>query len=60
MLLIEHDMPLITRTADELLAMVQGSVVIRGSAEEVLSHPVVVESYLGTSEEAINRSGVLK
>ncbi len=59
MLVIEHDMPLISAVSDELLAMVQGAVVTRGSPHEVLSHPQVVKAYLGTSEEALRRSGVL-
>ncbi|MEA3055422.1 MAG: Branched-chain amino acid ATP-binding cassette transporter, partial [Actinomycetota bacterium] len=28
-----------------------------GRPDEVLKHPAVVESYLGTSEEVIKRSG---
>ncbi len=56
-LIIEHDMPLISRVADELLALDQGRVVMRGTAETVLNDPRVVESYLGTSEAAIRRSG---
>jgi branched-chain amino acid transport system ATP-binding protein len=56
MLVIEHDMPLLLSIAPELVALEQGAVVTRGPAEEVLEHPQVVASYLGTSEEAINRS----
>jgi branched-chain amino acid transport system ATP-binding protein len=58
-LIIEHDMNLISAVADELLALDLGSVVTRGSAQDVLAHPHVVASYLGTSEEVINRSGDL-
>ncbi len=49
MIVIEHDMPLVTAIADELLALDLGEVVTRGSAEQVLHHPQVVASYLGTS-----------
>ena len=56
MLVIEHDMPLLLSIAPELVALEQGAVVTRGPAEEVLEHPQVVAAYLGTSEEAINRS----
>jgi branched-chain amino acid transport system ATP-binding protein len=58
-LIIEHDMPLISSISDELLALDQGAVVTRGVPEEVLNDPRVVESYLGTSENVIKRSGVI-
>jgi branched-chain amino acid transport system ATP-binding protein len=58
MLVIEHDMPLIMAVSDELLALELGAVVTRGAPAAVIEHPQVVASYLGTSEEAINRSGV--
>jgi ABC-type branched-subunit amino acid transport system ATPase component/predicted MFS family arabinose efflux permease len=54
---IEHDMPLVTAVADRLLALDLGRVLAEGSAGEVLTHPEVVASYLGTSEAVINRSG---
>lgn len=59
-LVIEHDMNLISNISDELIAMDQGRVLMRGTAEEVLNADVVVQSYLGTSEEVIQRSGVPK
>jgi len=51
-LLIEHDMPLITGLADHLVALDRGTVVTHGTPAEVLHHPVVVESYLGTTDES--------
>jgi ABC-type branched-subunit amino acid transport system ATPase component len=45
--LIEHDMQLLTSVADRLLALDTGSVVTDGDAASVLSHPQVVASYLG-------------
>jgi branched-chain amino acid transport system ATP-binding protein len=51
MLVIEHDMPLITGLADHLVALDRGSVVTLGLPQEVLHHPTVVESYLGTRDE---------
>ncbi len=45
--LIEHDMPLLTGVADRLLALDTGAVVTDGDADAVLSHPQVVASYLG-------------
>ncbi len=59
MLIIEHDMPLISAISDELLAMIEGKVLMRGQPSEVLNDERLVQAYLGTSEEAIRRSGAL-
>ncbi|HEV7886263.1 MAG TPA: MFS transporter [Acidimicrobiales bacterium] len=59
-LIIEHDMPLISAVSDELLALERGRVLMRGTPEEVLGDDRVVMSYLGTTEAAINRSGEAK
>jgi ABC-type branched-subunit amino acid transport system ATPase component/ABC-type branched-subunit amino acid transport system permease subunit len=57
MLLIEHDMPLITSVSDRLLALELGAVVAIGTPDEVIHDPRVVASYLGSDEATINRSG---
>ena len=57
LLVIEHDMPLITGIADRIVALDLGSVVVDGDAETVLNHPQVVASYLGSSRDVIARSG---
>jgi ABC-type branched-subunit amino acid transport system ATPase component len=57
LIVIEHDMPLITSISDELIALELGAVIARGEPDEVVNHPRVVESYLGGSEIVINRSG---
>jgi branched-chain amino acid transport system ATP-binding protein len=57
MLVIEHDMPLIAAVSDEVIALELGAVIARGTPAEVLSHPRVVASYLGTDAAAIARSG---
>jgi ABC-type branched-subunit amino acid transport system ATPase component/predicted MFS family arabinose efflux permease len=59
-LIIEHDMPLISAVSDELIAFDQGHIVTRGTPDEVLNDPTVIESYLGTSEAAVNRSGATR
>ena len=56
-MVIEHDMPLITSISDRMLAMVLGQTVLDGDPQDVVSDPRVVASYLGTSEETIVRSG---
>src|SRR5581483_2746097 len=57
LVVIEHDIPLVTSIADELVCLHLGRVIARGPASEVLEDPEVVSSYLGTSELAIERSG---
>ncbi|MEY2569076.1 MAG: hypothetical protein QOE35_3605 [Actinomycetota bacterium] len=59
LLVIEHDMPLISAVADELIAMDQGVIMTRGTPDEVLNDERVIASYLGGSEAAIRRSGLL-
>jgi branched-chain amino acid transport system ATP-binding protein len=58
-LLIEHDMPLVTSISDRMLALDLGRVVVDGPPDDVVNHPDVVASYLGTSSDAIARSGAL-
>jgi branched-chain amino acid transport system ATP-binding protein len=59
-LIIEHDMTLISSVSDELLALDRGAVVLRGTPEVVLNDERVIESYLGTTEDVVNRSGARK
>jgi branched-chain amino acid transport system ATP-binding protein len=56
-LVVEHDMPLLASICDEMIALELGAVIARGTPDEVLEHPRVIESYLGTDEAAITRSG---
>ena len=56
-LVIEHDLPLLTSVSDRMIAMELGAVIAEGDPNEVVHDPAVVASYLGTDEAAISRSG---
>jgi ABC-type branched-subunit amino acid transport system ATPase component/sugar phosphate permease len=57
LIVIEHDMPLITSISDRMLALDLGRTVVDGDPVDVVNHPHVVASYLGTDEATVNRSG---
>jgi branched-chain amino acid transport system ATP-binding protein len=57
MLVIEHDLPLITSISDRLVAMELGTVVTTGTPQEVTTDPRVLASYLAASADVIERSG---
>ncbi|MFP5320450.1 MAG: MFS transporter [Acidimicrobiia bacterium] len=57
LIVIEHDMPLISGLADRLIALDLGRIVASGDPDDVLTHPAVVSSYLGDDRTAIDRSG---
>jgi ABC-type branched-subunit amino acid transport system ATPase component len=55
--IIEHDMPLLLSISDRIIAMETGSVLTSGAPDEVIHHPDVIASYLGTDRRAMERSG---
>ncbi|MEQ1700707.1 MAG: MFS transporter [Ilumatobacteraceae bacterium] len=57
LLVIEHDIPLISSISDRLVALDQGAVLTEGAPSDVLGHPDVIESYLGNNTAARERSG---
>jgi branched-chain amino acid transport system ATP-binding protein len=50
-LMVEHDMTLVSRVSDRVVALNQGQVLAAGTPREVQTHPGVVEAYLGTAED---------
>ncbi len=56
MLVIEHDIPLITSLSDRLIAMESGRVLMSGSPEAVQADPLVLASYLAASDDVIART----
>ena len=49
-LLVEHDVALVGRASDRVMAMDFGAEVITGTPEQVLAHPAVAAAYLGTAD----------
>ncbi len=57
LLVIEHDMPLITSISDRMIALELGHPIVDGTPEAVIADPRVISSYLGGDLAAIRRSG---
>ncbi len=50
-LMVEHDMALVSKVSDRVLAMNQGEVLAMGTPREVQTHPGVIEAYLGSTDD---------
>ena len=57
LVVIEHDMALLSSLCDGLVALEQGAVIAWGEPDDVLADHRVVASYLGTEHHLVQRSG---
>ncbi len=46
-IMVEHDMNLVSRASDRVMALADGAVLAVGSAKEIQKHPEVLRAYLG-------------
>jgi branched-chain amino acid transport system ATP-binding protein len=50
-LMVEHDMTLVSKVSDRVVALNQGEVLAMGAPLEVQTHPGVIEAYLGSVDD---------
>ena len=50
-LMVEHDMSLVSKVSDRVLAMNQGAMLAEGTPTEVQNDAGVIEAYLGTVDD---------
>ncbi|MEM9582991.1 MAG: ABC transporter ATP-binding protein [Pseudomonadota bacterium] len=50
--IIEHDMDFVMRHCDPVIALAEGRVIFEGSSAQALSNPILLDAYLGATEDA--------
>lgn len=58
LMIIEHDMALLSALCDDLIALEQGRIIATGPPATVLADQRVVASYLGTDQQVVGRSDI--
>ncbi len=59
LVVIEHDMPLLTSVCDRMIALEVGRVIAEGAPDQVQADPAVVRSYLGSGLGPAAGSGLI-
>jgi ABC-type branched-subunit amino acid transport system ATPase component len=57
MVIIEHDLPMLSSVCDRMVALELGRIISQGRPLDVQRDPAVVQAYMGTDQAAISRSG---
>jgi len=55
MLVIEHDMPLLSSICDDMMALELGRVIARGTQRGVFERPRLIDSYFDSEETGSRR-----
>jgi len=59
LVVVEHDIPLVMRLADRVIAMETGRIIADGTPDQIRRDPEVIASYLGDDPSAVERSGAV-
>jgi branched-chain amino acid transport system ATP-binding protein len=52
-LMVEHNMNVVSRIADTISVLQRGQVIAEGSYGDVSRNPLVIEAYMGTSTDTL-------